>query len=711
MTKKRLSFVLVAIILVVALVGTCLVGCSSKVKEANSSDVLMHVVRGAVFAADGINFSNFEVGANATMKVNNGGKESEYKITVAGKLNLLEKGSVANIVVTKGETRVFSLYYHDSGEDKNSSVFMTAGSKAYSIKALSISKVLNDKLTAEQKASLADSTARYSDVDFDAIESAVGSVITLIVPNDITKKNDEISSNAKMNKKGTEATLSVSLANLLNPDSSLGKMLGDFDVSSILDPLGISLDISNILNILPALSVDLSFSFDKADKATKVNKLTNVTANLSVGAKDIDIKKTTDGSETPPANTSLLKFSIPNDISVSLTSSIAFGAGSATNEMLSYYDTKYTAINAVNLNMGGTVVGTKDGETETYTLDVNLNVDPTVFRDLDFSDFSKHQDAAKEAWALLSTGIRDVNISIRNDTRIFLAIRAQYTALGGLSINLSAIGLTTFPINGIIEGLIFNREDLPEDEQAYQAKLAAEKAKAEKDEAQFEAEEDLAKSFAPKMFDGNKAKYLEITAENAAEIEANFEGYHTMVQKSKDAAQAEFIRLIDEKRIRSYPYTLDELANATKIVAERTKAEEWINEKLLKDGKPVYSKVNFDNYTEIATVMAPYHEFYASVKEYAAEYYEDNGGTKGASMSSMANTTMYMVGSILQGVSIEIKDGVNIGVEMRVVTGLLSGLLTNVDDSIKKVINTVLEYDTLQIQVNKFTYGGYVNRG
>lgn len=710
MTKKRLSFVLVAIILVVALVGTCLVGCSSKVKEANSSDVLMHVVRGAVFAADGINFSNFEVGANATMKVNNGGKESEYKITVAGKLNLLEKGSVANIVVTKGETRVFSLYYHDSGEDKSSSVFMTAGSKAYSIKALSISKVLNDKLTAEQKASLADSTARYSDVDFDAIESAVGSVITLIVPNDITKKNDEISSNAKMNKKGTEATLSVSLANLLNPDSSLGKMLGDFDVSSILDPLGISLDISNILNILPALSVDLSFSFDKADKATKVNKLTNVTANLSVGAKDIDIKKTTDGSETPPANTSLLKFSIPNDISVSLTSSIAFGAGSATNEMLSYYDTKYTAINAVNLNMGGTVVGTKDGETETYTLDVNLNVDPTVFRDLDFSDFSKHVVAAEAAWDLLSTGIRDVNISIKNDTKTFLSLRARYTT-AGLTIDAGVLGIT-IPAASLIKGLVIDANNLPADQIAYEEKLAAEKAKAEKDEAQFEAEEDLAKSFAPKMFDGNKAKYLEITAENAAEIEANFAGYHTMVQKSKDAAQAEFIRLIDEKRIRSYPYTLDELANATKVVAERTQAEEWINEKLLKDGNPVYSKVNFDNYTEVATAMAPYHKFYASVKEYAAEYYEDNGGTKGASMSSMANTTMYMVGSILQGVSIEIKDGVTIGVEMRVVTGLISGLLgNNVDNSIKSVINQVLEYDTLQIQVNKLTYGGYVNRG
>lgn len=709
MTKKRLSFVLVAIILVVALVGTCLVGCSSKVKEANSSDVLMHVVRGAVFAADGINFSNFEVGANATMKVNNGGKESEYKITVAGKLNLLEKGSVANIVVTKGETRVFSLYYHDSGEDKSSSVFMTAGSKAYSIKALSISKVLNDKLTDAQKASLADSTARYSDVDFDAIESAVGSVITLIVPNDITKKNDEISSNAKMNKKGTEATLSVSLANLLNPDSSLGKMLGDFDVSSILDPLGISLDISNILNILPALSVDLSFSFDKADKATKVNKLTNVTANLSVGAKDIDIKKTTDGSETPPANTSLLKFSIPNDISVSLTSSIAFGAGSATNEMLSYYDTKYTAINAVNLNMGGTVVGTKDGETETYTLDVNLNVDPTVFRDLDFNDFSKHTVAAEAAWDLLSTGIRDVNISIKNDTKTFLSLRARYTT-AGLTIDAGVLGIT-IPAAALIKGLVIDA-NLPADQKAYEEKLAAEQAQAEKDDAQYKNEKDLAKSFAPKMFDGNKAKYLEITAENAAEIEANFAGYADMLQQSKDDAQTEFIRLIDEKRIRSYPYTLDELANATKVVTERAEAEEWINEKLLKDGNPVYSKVNFDNYTEIATAMAPYHGFYASVKEYAAEYYEDNGGTKGASMSSMANTTMYMVGSILQGVSIEIKDGVTIGVEMRVVTGLISGLLgNNVNATIKDVINRVLEYDTLQIQVNKFTYGGYVNRG
>lgn len=709
MTKKRLSFVLVAIILVVALVGTCLVGCSSKVKEANSSDVLMHIVKGAVFAADGINFSNFEVGANATMKVNNGGTESEYKITVGGKLNLLEAGSIANIVVTKGETRVFSLYYRDSGEDNSSNVFMTAGSKAYAIKALSISKVLNEKLTADQKASLADSTARYSDADFDAIESAVGSAITLIVPNDIEKKNDEVSSNAKMNKKGTEASLSVSLAKLLDSESELGKMLGDLDVSSILDPLGISLDISNILNILPALSVDLSFSFDKADKATKVNKLTNVTANLSVGAKDIDIKKTTDGSETPPANTSLLKFSIPNDISVSLTSSIAFGEGSASG-MLNYFDTKYTSINAVNLNMGGTVVGTKDGANETYTLDVNLNVDPTVFRDLDFNDFSKHKEAAAAAWKLLSTGIRDVNISIKNDTRTFLAIRAQYTTLGGLSINLSAIGITTLPIQGIIEGLILNQEGLPADEAAYQEKLAAEKAQAEKDAAQYKNEKDLAKSFAPKMFEGNKAKYLEITAENAAEIEANFAGYNAMLQQSKDDAQAEFIRLIDAKRIRSYPYTLDELANATKVVAERTKAEEWINEKLLKDGIAVYSKVNFDNYSEIATVMAPYHSFYSSVKEYAAEYYEDNGGAKGASMSSMANTTMYMVGSILQGVSIEIKDGVNIGVEMRVVTGLISGLLTNVDDSIKNVINQVLEYDTLQIQVNSFTYGGYINR-
>lgn len=706
MTKKRLSFVLVAIILVVALVGTCLVGCSSKVKEANSSDVLMHVVRGAVFAADGINFSNFEVGANATMKVNNGGKESEYKITVGGKLNLLEKGSVANIVVTKGETRVFSLYYNDSGEDKSSNVFMTAGTKAYSIKALSISKVLNEKLTADQKASLADSTARYSDVDFDAIESAVGSIISLIVPNDITKKNDEVSSNAKINKKGTEATLSVSLANLLAKDGKLGELIEGLDVSSILDPLGISLDISNILNILPALSVDLSFSFDKADKATKVNKLTNVTASLSVGAKDIDIKKTTNGSETAPANTSLLKFSIPNDISVSLTSSIAFGADSAKG-MLNYYDTTYTAINAVNLNMGGTVVGTKDGVKETYTLDVNLNVDPTVFRDLDFNDFSKHKVAAEAAWNLLSTGIRDVNISIKNEDKTFLSLRARYTS-SGLAIDAGVLGIN-IPAASLIKGLIIS-DDLPADENAYQEKLAAEKAQADKDAAQYENEKDLAKSFAPKMFDGNKAKYLEITAENAAEIEANFAGYAGMLQKSKDDAQAEFIRLIDEKRIRSYPYTLDELANATKVVAQRAEAETWINENLLKDGSPVYSKVNFDNYSKIATVMAQYNKFYASVKEYAAKYYEDNGGTKGASMSSMANTTMYMVGSILQGVSIEIKDGVNIGVEMRVVTGLISGLLGDANATIKEVIGKVLEYDTLQIQVNSFTYGGYINR-
>lgn len=706
MTKKRLSFVLVAIILVVALVGTCLVGCSSKVKEANSSDVLMHIVKGAVFAADGINFSNFEVGANATMKVNNGGTESEYKITVGGKLNLLEAGSTANIVVTKGETRVFSLYYRDSGEDKSSNVFMTAGSKAYAIKALSISKVLNEKLTADQKASLADSTARYSDADFDAIESAVGSVITLIVPNDIEKKNDEVSSNAKMNKKGTEASLSVSLAKLLDSESELGKMLGDLDVSSILDPLGISLDISNILNILPALSVDLSFSFDKADKATKVNKLTNVTANLSVGAKDIDIKKTTDGSETPPANTSLLKFSIPNDISVSLTSSIAFGEGSASG-MLSYHDIDYTKINAVNLNMGGTVVGTKDGAKETYTLDVNLDVDPTAFRDLDFSDFSRHQEAAAAAWELLSTGIRDVNISIKNADKDFLSLRARYTS-SGLAIDAGVLGIN-IPAADLIKGLIISNQ-LPKDEAAYQAKLAIEREEKAKEDAQYENEEDLAKSFAPKMFDGNKAKYLEITAENAAEIEANFAGYHAMLQRSKDDAQAEFIRLIDAKRIRSYPYTLDELANATKVVAERTKAEEWINDELLKDGIAVYSKVNFDNYSEIATVMATYHSFYSSVKEYAAEYYEDNGGAKGASMSSMANTTMYMVGSILQGVSIEIKDGVNISLETRVVSSLLSSLLGNADATIKNVINLVLGYDILEISINSFSYGGYINR-
>lgn len=706
MTKKRLSFVLVAIILVVALVGTCLVGCSSKVKEANSSDVLMHVVKGAVFAADGINFSNFEVGANANMKVNNGGAESEYTITVAGKLNLLEKGSTANIVVTKGETRVFSLYYHDGGEDNNSNVFMTAGKKAYNIKAISISKVLNDKLTADQKASLTDSTARYSDVDFDAIESAVGSIITMLVPNDITKKDDELSSNAKMNKKGTEASLSINLGNLLSPEGSLGEVIAGLDVSSILDPLGISLDISNIVNILPALSLDLSFSFDKADKATKVNKLKNVSANLSVGSKDIDIKKTTTGSETAPANTSLLKFSIPNDISVSLTSSIAFGEGSATG-MLGYYDTDYAEINAVNLHMGGTVVGTKDGVTENYALEANINVDPTVFRDLDFNDFSRHKVAAQEAWDLLSTGIRDVNITIKNTSKTFLALRAQYTSRG-LSINASVLGIT-LPVESLIKGLIIN-ESLPDDEAAYQKIVAENEAKAAQEAAQYEAEKDLVKTFAPKMFDGNKAKYLEITAENAAEIEAHFAGYNAMLQQSKDDAQALFIKLIDEKRIRSYPYKLEELANATKVVEERAEAEAWVNEALLNEGTPVFKKVDFDNYSEVAKAMEPYNTYYPSVQVYAAEYYEDNGGKTGASMSSLTNTTTYMIGSILQGVSIEIKDGVNISLETRVVSSLISSLLGDADATIKNIINQVLGYDILEISINSFSYGGYINR-
>lgn len=704
MTKKRLSFLLVAVILVIALASTCLVGCNSKPKEANSTDVIMHVVKGAVAAVDGINFANFEVGADATMKVTNGSTVNDYTITIGGKINLTETGdkTEANILIKKGDAVVMNLYYKDTGEDSTSTVLLVLGTQGYQIKALSVSKVLKDKLSATDYTNLVDSTARMSDVNLDNIESLIGTVADMILPNTETQKKEKVSPNAKMNKKGTEAELYVSLANILDPNGDVGKLIAGLDVSSILGPLGIQLDISNILNILPSLAIKLNFTFDKADKTTKINKLTNVAATIEVGKKDVDIKTTSAGK-------SLLKFSIANDIKVELNSSIAFGAGASSGKLARTAASAYANINAININMGGKVVGTDaDGTVTDYVLSINGNIDPTVFRDLDFADFSKSDESFNRAVAQLASGVKDLNISIKNDSKTLLAIRAQGTS-SGLSLQIKA-GDLTLDAWGILSTMI--KGNLPDTDAEYERiKAAADAAEAtRKAKVKAEADAKVAEEYAKKMFTTSGALVatkIDETTVTTLSAAIDSAAYNALEPETKTDIQTIFSNLVDENDLVNN-ISFEEYANAQAILDEIKDAKEWIDLNLFENGAVKYSKVDYTNYAEITNLLKTdtLRGVYQMTFDEAAKYYGQKAGAGNVSLNALCDTTLYMIGDILRDVGIEIKDGVTINFNTAMVSNLLASFNINVS-SFSGIIDTILGHANLAITINSFNYGGY----
>lgn len=343
MKNKKIIVALLVVVMVLSMVAVCLTACNKDKWDVVESKVLAARMDAAInnLAPEDALLNNTEIAADLNVKATYGESTKEYNIAFAVKLGLDKADNNTNafsFVITDAadQSTVFGAYY-DEGLDApyNDKVYLQGPEKNLALQAVKVKDVIKD-----QNADISDSWC----------ETAQGTVLDALseyLSGYVIETAGGLGT-VKMSKDGTIGRLELPLTTLLKDTSSegLGGLLnsvGSGMVDPVLEQLGIDLEVANLVNVIPELSVALQFTFEGTGSDTV---LKNIQAELSCGKKDLKINKT-DNKGT------LLEVDITKDFSATVSADIYVAP--AESKVVWAPSEVYNAevINALNFTLTG----------------------------------------------------------------------------------------------------------------------------------------------------------------------------------------------------------------------------------------------------------------------------------------------------------------------------------------------------------------------
>ena len=362
MKKKKLVIFLLVAIMVLTLAVTALVGCKPEEDPAEKPIVepapdgyktmttsLSSALQDALWNTSEDQLVN-NIQASAQLKVSTkyGDSTNEYLIKFGANvaLNTDDKNTTTfglSIVDSKANANILNAYYVEipatKEEDKLGSgdVYVDLGSganaKHFALKGLSIKTVL-----ANHKATVSDKQAEQINSD---VNTAIGSVFGYL---------DMASALGNVYQSNDNSTIlfRLDLKYILETADDILAALNVIDQYT--EQLGLSLKAANLKDILPALTVDLSFKFEDAEADSFSDaKLVGVDAKLGVPAKDIRITRSDE------EKTDFVRINIAKDCELGLGLGFKFGDDADEIPEPLANSSEYTAkrIGAINFTAEG----------------------------------------------------------------------------------------------------------------------------------------------------------------------------------------------------------------------------------------------------------------------------------------------------------------------------------------------------------------------
>ncbi|MDE7191641.1 MAG: hypothetical protein K2O35_04175 [Clostridia bacterium] len=459
MKKKKLVIFLLVAIMVLTLAVTALVGCKPE-KDPNENPTLepapegyKHMSTGLASAlkstlynsAEGELINNLKAGAQLRVKTNYGDSTKEYLIKLGLNLALNTEDenkntlSVSIVDVKANNANILNVYYNETSSNY---VFVDLGAgenaKHFALNGVKV----KDVLKSENKNVSQDEANKINET----VTNKVAGVCDLI---------DTISAFGKAYQAEDNSHVLFRL-NLSDALTSAAQMLGIID--SYTEELGLDLKGSDLISVLPGVTIDLSFKMTGAGSDDfKTAKYAGIEAKLGATSKDLKIQRTD--------KTDFLHINIAKDCSADIALDFNFGGNVSFNRPLA--DGKdYTQISAINFTAAGELelkeaIGIKvnfnnkeiplEIPTGKYTIELAADLDPTKLIGINFN--------AKKTSEIL-TLVEQITSKVINVLSIKIVNTADETQKIDVSIkngnlyltDLSLIGQLGDAVSGILGG-------------------------------------------------------------------------------------------------------------------------------------------------------------------------------------------------------------------------------------------------------------------
>lgn len=481
MMKKSKWLSIIAIVLVIACMATLFVGCKDKEKEPDKdtddtevvdvNEVFDKVILGyAKAVGEDSAFSAFNFATKLNVSAQEEGKTAK-NYTVEFKLGLdlvksLAEGKGDNgliIDIKEGNNQAFYFNYKNNYgagyEAYNSTAFMQVGDKKFNIKAVDVAKTVKEQFTKaniqinpDPSGQDKDGNPTYDcnpilDDEIAAVADQIGGYIKMAA---LAASNPTLSDNA--------CSFEINLGTLLDPTNpdGVGSMVAGIAPTAApwLAALGVNLDLGNLANVLPALSIKFNFTFDSTGKVSGAD------AKIVIPAKQVVVKNTNGGN--------LLDITIPNQLTakVEVAEFVVNGANFTLNNS-KFYDGK--AINALDLSVAAKINVKKainmsiagavnlNIPAHEYTLKADVSIDPTALLGVDFVDAQGKFALGNLLDALLGSATQDAAIDFINASMTYMEGGEEKTLLsakldteaGKVEAELGAVGMGSIKYNNL----------------------------------------------------------------------------------------------------------------------------------------------------------------------------------------------------------------------------------------------------------------------